>query len=317
MIASLLIGFGLIACTEQISKYEARRFAPTPPLDAPQVSIQWFGAAFVLIDDGTSAIIFDPFVSRGENQPLDILFGREAVVDSDLIIEQIETVEFGRATSIFVGHSHYDHSLDVAAFSHALKVPVFGSPSTQRILKNSPHTSFEVIKDGALLPSSKVGKGFTVRVLKGEHGAPPFFVDPLDEKVASDFQLPAAINRYGLGEVNSFVVTHSAATILHIGSAGVANGELDNLSSPVDIVLLPLVGRPNTKDYLAAIVGKLRPKVVIPIHFDNIFIPLDEPIRVVVKANLAEFFELMEQEYPDVETGLLHFGESWHYGKKL
>lgn len=305
------LGSLLSACSESIQKFHTLEVEQGNTQNTNSLSVSWFGASFVMIDDGKSSVLIDPFVSREENTPLDILIGANAEVSKEKVQQKASLPEFQRSRVILVGHSHYDHSIDVAEFARELNIPVFGSKSTSRIVEAHGYENFNEIDTGTVISSEIIGGGFDIHVLPGAHGAPPFFWDPLEEEVADDFSLPAPISEYGLGEVHSFLIVHRRGTILHMGSAGIAPGSFDHLANQVDVILLPLIGRPDTDQYLADIVGKLRPKVVIPIHYDNLFQPSNEEIRVVRQADLGGFFSAMQRLFPEVETGILVFDQPW------
>jgi L-ascorbate metabolism protein UlaG (beta-lactamase superfamily) len=308
---SLILG-GLLGCSEPIARYE--RFFLTQKRSAPyqsSLTITWFGAAAILIDDGSTAILIDPFVSRKENSVLDIVLGRDAIVAEKLISRRVTRPPYRRVSAILVSHSHYDHVIDVSEFSEKLEVPVFGSRSTQKIVDGNGYGNFKMIENGQILKPTDIGAGFEITVLEGKHGSPPFLIDPLDEVVANDFEVPEPVSRYGMGEIHSFLIKHRQGTILYLGSAGVVLESLDEFVGQVDVVLLPLVGRPSTKMYLADVVGKLKPKSVIPIHFDNLFQAIAEPPKVVNQADLGGFFSEMQMVYPSVNTGLLRFDVPW------
>lgn len=168
----VILGLSLLlwGCSEPFENYNDRRLANVHSSSSPSLSLQWFGAAFVAIDDGSTTMLFDPFVSQKENQPWDVLLGNKAIVADERIKKFLNESGFDKVQSIFVGHSHYDHSLDVAAFSKHLKAPVFGSQSTQRVVKSSKHHTFNSIKNGDVLLSREVGNGFKVHVFPGKHG---------------------------------------------------------------------------------------------------------------------------------------------------
>ncbi len=297
------------AQAESISGYPILQNTAAASSDGATLSVMWFGAASVLIDDGTNALLFDPFVSRQENTPLGILFQAKAKVAHERVARRVKHPGFQRVNAIFVGHSHYDHSVDVARFASLLDVPVFGSPSTKRVVSAGGHLNVKAISNGEVLHENEIGTGFRVHVLQGKHGAASFFINPLATHVAPDFSVPAPISKYGLGEVHSFVIEHKHGTILHIGSAGVSPGSLDPFVGKIDLVLLALVGRPPTETFLAQVVGKLRPKTLIPIHYDNLFRAADRPMRAVGPAKLKEFFKVMSEDYPKVRTGILSFDQ--------
>src|SRR5262245_1215956 len=96
---------------------------------ARSVSIRWFGTAgFELVYGGTT-ILIDPYLSRVSLAKF--LFA-PLRPDESLIGRVIE-----RADAIFVGHSHFDHVLDVPLIARRTGAHVYGSLSTVSLLRAS------------------------------------------------------------------------------------------------------------------------------------------------------------------------------------
>lgn len=312
MIRSFLISVFVIAgCSENIDKYHTKKLVSKASSEAVGLTISWFGAASVVIDDGTNSILIDPFVSRSENSIWDIAFHRHAEVAQERIHKRVERPEIARGKTILVGHSHYDHSLDIAHFAVHTKAQVFGSPSAKRIVHTHGYNKFKVVYPGNSFEKNEVDGRFKVSVLSGLHGDPLAGFDPLDETVSDPFPWPATVNEYGLGNIYSFFIEHEFGNVLHIGSAGIVPGSFDHLKDKVDVVMLSLVGRRDTNKFLKDVVGAVNPRFVIPIHYDNLFRPLNVPIRVGKVADLSGYFSAMEGNYPNVDTGVLLFDEPW------
>lgn len=56
-----------------------------------------------------------------------------------------------------------------------------------------------------------------------------------------------------------------------------------------DVILLGITGREDTATFLAQVPGKVRPRLVIPVHFDAFFTPLDDDIDFLYTAHFREF----------------------------
>jgi hypothetical protein len=56
-------------------------------------------------------------------------------------------------------------------------------------------------------------------------------------------------------------------------------------------MLLGITGRGDTEAYLAETALKIKPSVLIPVHFDDFFRPLEKGIRVMRRAHMGEFYE--------------------------
>ena len=67
-----------------------------------------------------------------------------------------------------------------------------------------------------------------------------------------------------------------------------------------DVVLLGLAGREDTLDYVAHVVDATGAKRIVPIHWDDFFRGLDEPLRPIRAAKVDEFFATMDAQRPDL-----------------
>ncbi|WP_299971739.1 MBL fold metallo-hydrolase [uncultured Roseobacter sp.] len=285
---------------------------PSQRLEGLRVS--WFGAASVVIDDGEHSVLIDPFVSREENTLFGIATGKIAKINYNAIYRRLRRPEISRAQVIFVGHSHYDHSLDVADFAKCLQVPVFRSADTSRIVKAHDYTEVKEFDPRLVLQNFRINGGFTVTALKSKHARPPACLasvcfDPLKKKVPDHFEFPAAIRDYGRGYVFTFYVEHKFGNVLHIGTAGIVPEFLKHIDGDVDVLMLALAGR--NKRYLGEVLSIVKPRFVIPIHYDNLFKSIDEGVRVTRLAKLENFLKYMESEYPMIETRRISFDDPW------
>ncbi|MTI03209.1 MBL fold metallo-hydrolase [Roseibium sp. RKSG952] len=316
-LSSVLVLVGpmlLFGCSEPIEKRYSNKIFRSENMPTTGLTLYWSGAASIVVDDGKNSILIDPFVSRKENNALDIALRRKAEVNVAAISNRVQRPEIARAKAIFVGHTHYDHSLDVSDFANLLQVPIYGSPSMKRILKahrNSQDLEFIVQKE---FQTYHIQGGFKVTVLPGAHGQPPaclgsLCIDPLEEVVADQFNLPAAVNDFGLGEVVTFLVEHKQGNVLHIGTAAIVPKSFDHLKGRVDVVILSLVGR--NERYIYEVLDTVEPRFVVPIHYDNLFKPIEDGVHVVKVADLEGYFEELEQDFPNISTGVVLFDMAW------
>lgn len=290
----------------------SNRLVETGEINDHGLQFSWFGAASIVIDDGQNSVLIDPFVSRSENGPIDVFLGRNAVVEKSRVSKRCKMPNVARASAILVGHTHYDHVLDVAEFGGCTKAQVFGSAGASRVVSAHGYEGITIVKPGQTISEDQTNSAFRIEILNGTHGRPPLIIDPLDKKVRADFSTPASIKAYGRGAVLNFLVSHPKGTILHIGSAGMPRDSLKSLKGKVDVLFLALVGRPETQRFLATVVGDVQPKHVVPIHFDNLFDPIDEPVRVVSVSRLNDFFSVVSRDHPNVNAGVALIDEGWH-----
>ena len=96
------------------------------------LQIRWLGSTCYLIQLGDAALLTDPFFSR--HPLLQVALG-EIASDPDIVSSKISALPI--AEGIFIGHSHYDHMLDLAATLEQpgwQDVPVYGSITTRNLL---------------------------------------------------------------------------------------------------------------------------------------------------------------------------------------
>ncbi len=96
------------------------------------LQIKWLGTASYSIQLGNVVLLTDPFFTR--HSMLKVGLGTIAS-DPATVLETIEGLPIPQA--VFVGHSHYDHMLDLAGSLRQpgwCEVPVYGSETTRNIL---------------------------------------------------------------------------------------------------------------------------------------------------------------------------------------
>jgi L-ascorbate metabolism protein UlaG (beta-lactamase superfamily) len=243
---------------------------PWPDGRASGGTILWTGVAGFVIEHGGTRIAFDPFVTRPG--VFDVLF-RQTPPDG-----AAATARFSGLDAVFVGHTHYDHAMDLPAVVAASpRARVHGSRTTGEICRRLgvPAASLVEVHDGGRYP---VGR-FVVEAIASEHGKVPLvgWVDRLDLPPQG---VPRTPFRWPRGDVFAWRVTVAGRTFHVQGSAGIDELPLER-QSPADVLIACLAARRGTPRYLERLADRLRPKVLVPCHHDDFFRPLSEPPRAV------------------------------------
>ena len=76
-------------------------------------------------------------------------------------------------------------------------------------------------------------------------------------------------------------------TIYHNGSSDLNDAALSDVCA--NVLLVGLVGRPATPNYVRRLLDLLRPEVVLPIHHDAFFRPLDDGVHLLPGIDLEGF----------------------------
>ena len=112
-----------------------------------------------------------------------------------------------------------------------------------------------------------------------EHGKVPL-ARHVDRIHLAKKGVPSTPFRYPRGEVFAFRVEGGGTSWYVQGSAGIDDQALRR-QRPVDVLLACLAARHGTSRYLERLGERLRPRVLMPIHHDDLFRPLSEPAKAV------------------------------------
>ena len=132
----------------------------------PGLELRWLGVAgFSLRYEGTTVVI-DPYVSRA---PLGDLVRRRATVSDPVAVDRW----LPRADAVLVGHTHFDHAVDVPALARRDGAAVYGSRSAKHLLglfgladravEVEPHRPYEIGPfEVTFVPSVTIGQGSVI-----------------------------------------------------------------------------------------------------------------------------------------------------------
>ncbi len=266
------------------------------------VTVTWLGTAGFFISDGKSSFFIDPYVSR--YSMLSVVGGLKLASQSDLVAEWIDRCGGGGSSAVIVSHSHFDHALDASSFAAQTGASLVGSESTAWIGRSEglQDDQIRLVSGGSKL---NIGD-FTIKFIESRHGPALFGRIPYPGSIDTTFKVPAPAKRYRLGETFSLYIEHPAGTMIHHGSAGNHVGMYDGLTA--DIMFLGIGGRGDTAEYIRDVPEVVSPSLLIPIHFDNMFVPLKGKMGFIPGIKLDEFLETAGKMLPQTEIRTLPIG---------
>jgi L-ascorbate metabolism protein UlaG (beta-lactamase superfamily) len=199
---------------------------------------------------------------------------------------------------VLVGHTHFDHALDVPAIVRRTGATAYGSPSLDHLMRLhglaatvvEPHRDYEV---GPFrfhfVPSvhSKLQLGLGVPY-SGE-----LTCEHLDELT------PQA---YKCGHVSGICIEVAGMRFYHQGSADLLEDEIRDRG--VDVFLCGISGRRFTPKYVERIVRALQPQMIVPTHYDDFFRPRDQH-RFSFNVNLTGFADEVRNASRDLPLHVL------------
>ncbi|QIS22022.1 MBL fold metallo-hydrolase [Nocardia terpenica] len=277
-----------IACSGMLAMATGSTSPDVFPAEAPQpgwlgtapvgATITWTGCAGFIFAAGNTRIAFDPFVS---NPGLIATLLRPAKPDSARIRRT-----FTGVSAAFVGHSHYDHAMDVAEIARATpETVIHGSETTAELCRRQgvSDNQLKVVADG-----DRVTVGpFTIEAVASRHGVVPL-VSRFEPAGMPPKGMPRSPIRWPKGDVFAYRLEFAGLTIHLHTSAGFDNNAFAR-QQPADIVIPCLAARAATPRYFERLGEQLRPKILIPCHHDNFLRPLDTPPKPVPQLDWPGF----------------------------
>ena len=292
------------ACRVDGSLYDSYIIQKATDLKRGAISLTWLGTAGVLVSDGETGLLIDPYISRFGM--LRILLNQALEPDRILIAARFKKMGERLVQAVIVSHSHFDHLVDAPYFAMLAGAPLVGSESTMNIGRGAGMTDSQLIQ---VKPGQSLTFGrFTVRFLESRHGPAVFGRIPYPGDITSPLRQPARASDFRVGTVFGILMTHPSGTILHHGSAGYIPGMYRGIQA--DAVLLGIAGRGDTEQYLKEVALQTGSRILIPVHFDNFFKPLDSGLSFQPMVNFSGFIRASEKYAKSFSLKTLPIGES-------
>jgi len=263
----------------------------------PGLTLTWFGTAgFRLAYQGT-VIWIDPYVTR---VTLGDLVRRRVVPASETAVDRW----IDAADAVLVGHTHFDHALDVPAIAKKFGCKVYGSGSLQH-----------------LMTLHGLGEQAVVATPHVDHHVGPFrfhFVPSLHSKLQLGLGIPYSgeltcdhvdhltPQAYKCGQVWGIMIEVAGIRFYHQGSCDLIEEEIHDTN--VDVLLAGISGRRFTKGYFERIINAVKPQLIVPTHYDNFFVPLGEPSQFSFNVNLTGFADEVRAATAEVPMSTLEVG---------
>lgn len=267
-------------------------------LDLPAgLELEWLGVAGYRLTFEGQTIFIDPYVSRVSLA--EVLRGRTALADP-LQIDTWVRPE-AKVVGVLVGHTHFDHAIDIPAICLRHSCRAYGSASLVQLMRLHGQSEQAV----AVSPHQPFELGpFTVTFVPSVHSKLLLGLKvPSDGELTCEHLDALSPTAYKCGQVWGIHVEVGGKTFYHQGSANLLDEEIRHRG--VDVFLAGIAGRRFTPDYWARILGALQPRVVLASHFDDFFRPLECKAGFSLNVNLAAFPEEISSVSDDFAVAAL------------
>ena len=225
---------------------------------------RWLGAAGVELESGGERLLVDPFLTR---VPLRYLFFGRPKTNQELLFRHLSP-----ARTVLITHPHFDHLMDVPDVCRALGATAYGSPNAGALLlaHGVPSGKIHMVRAG-----DKFQEGpFSVDVYSGEHTRVAGII-PHTGILPRKLNPPIPLSAFRMDAMYSFRIASAGQSVLLWNTPAPAG-------APAADVLVLTASRPARA--WRGVIAKVKPKVVVIIHWDDFFSPLSKPLRPMLAA---------------------------------
>jgi L-ascorbate metabolism protein UlaG (beta-lactamase superfamily) len=265
--------------------YSALGWKNSVTATATPLRVSFLGVATLLLDDGETTILTDGFFSRpdrmqsflGKVEPdLDNITRGLARAGIRLKDEPPGPGRSGKVAAVIPLHSHYDHAMDAPEVALRTGAVLLGSESTANVGRGwgMPESQLQVARLGQPMQYGR----FTVTLYPAQH-APTGFTGG---EITQPLKPPVRASEYKEGQSYAMLVQHSGRSLLVTGSAGFVPGALTGVRAEVVLLGIGTMGQrsdAHRQDYWREVVQTTGAKRVIPIHWDDFWLPADQPMQ--------------------------------------
>lgn len=275
------------------------------PAGQGKVRVRWLGTAGFAIEHEGTVVLIDPYLTRASLR--DCVFSH-LEPDHTAIVRHVP-----RASAIVVGHTHFDHVLDVPAIARHTGAEVFGSRSAAALCLASGVPANKV-RDVERNPGSEpvtaeVGP-FTLRFLPSAHSRFMLGRVPFPGEITDCDDVPLRAERYRCGAVFAVEIRVAGRTLLHVGSAELVTG-MATRKEP-DLLMLCVAGWTSSPDLPERVASAFSPRNVLLSHWDDFFRPLGEPARALPAMAMPRLVDRLGKATREANIGTLPLlGEVW------
>lgn len=254
------------------------------------VRVTFLGTTTLLFDDGTTSILIDGFFTRPS---LDVLLSGSIATDPAAVAAVLDRAAIDRVDAIFVAHSHWDHAMDVATVAQETGAHLYSSESTLNIARGGGLAEDQMSR---FAPGDPVGIGaFQVTVIPSRHSpAQPGVNDDLGDTIDAPLAPPAPVTAFVEGGAFDFLIEHGENSVLVKPSANWVDGALDDVRADVLFLGTATLGQQDhafRDAFYAEAVAAVQPGLVVPIHWDDFFLPLSEDLVPLDSGDLVASFD--------------------------
>ena len=231
---------------------------------ADGITFTWLGVAGFTLQSAGFRLAVDPFFSRPG-----LRYGLGGRPRPRAELGERYLPECG---AILITHAHHDHLMDAPEIARRTGARLYGSPNSCRIAQAC---GLEAGQTQTLQAGDRLQIGpFAVEVYAGEH---PWLPGYGAGEVSPALQAPLRLVDYRMDTDLNFHIAGDGFSLLDWG------GKLDGPAPRAEALVCGATRRGRRLEELLSYV---QPRWVIPVHWDNLFQPLEQGIHAMPGARL-------------------------------
>lgn len=258
--------------------------APSPAdAEHHELKLTYLGTAGFILTNTNRTIVLDPFLSRPNFWDT---FTKPLMIDP-----QFTTRYIPKADEVLIGHAHYDHILDAPEVCKQTGARLIGSSASLMYGRSAGLAENQMLE---VKGHEEINCGsWTVKGLPSIHGKALFGKIPLPGDMTMPPPFPPKFNDLRHGLVLNWWIDTGKYKIIHIDSADFLDEHLSTVQA--DIVCLCAIGRKYRPNYVRDVVRLLKPKYIVPCHWDTMITPIDAEPDLLPGVNIPQFLEDIKQ----------------------
>ncbi len=238
------------------------------------VVLTYLGTAGFIVQSAERVVVLDPYLTRST---LWQTLTRPLVPNAELIRRIIP-----HADDVLVGHAHYDHVLDAPDLCLQTGARLIGSPAVMNVARAAGVPERQL---RSTLGHERIACGsISVVGLPSLHGKAILGRIPFPGDIEVPPPWPARVHQLRHGQVLNWWLDAGGFRVVHIDSADFSNEHLRGLHA--DVVCLCAVGRQHRRNYVRDIVDLLKPRYILPCHWDSMMTPLHATPQLIPGVDL-------------------------------
>ncbi|MEM1347402.1 MAG: MBL fold metallo-hydrolase [Myxococcota bacterium] len=257
-----------------LKRVDPRIFHTQPGASQCSLQMRYLGTAGFVVEGEGHTLVLDPYVSRPDLVSLLV----KRLVPNDALIERL----IPYADDVLVGHAHIDHILDAPSLCERTSSRLIGSPAVCNVGRAAGMSEDMLVQTQG---REDITSGpALIRGLPARHGKVYFNRVSLPGDIPEPPPWPPRTRELRHGLVLNWYVELAGVRVVHVDSADFIEEELAGITA--DVVCLCAIGRRYRPNYVADAVRLLKPKVIVPCHWDYFCTPYDAPPRLLPQVDL-------------------------------